>query len=103
MLLIFDNILRLHAFGQLRGHALQVLLLPLAQGGAEGHGVRRRLPVQGLQQLLHPPGAGGGPGAVFDIRRPAALEAVGRQVVQQVLHGDEHAAVIRWEPPAPHG
>ena len=94
MLLIFDNILRLHAFGQLRGHALQLLLLPLAQGGTQGHGICGLLPFQRLQELLHAPGAGGSPGPVLDIRHPAVLQRMGSQIVQQVLHGDEHTAVI---------
>ena len=86
---------RLHVFGQRRGQTLQLQGLILPQSGAQGEGVLQLAPtLEIFQDFLHFAAAGRRPGAVFQQHHAAIPQAVGGDVPQQLLHGDEHAAVV---------
>ena len=50
--------------------------------------------MQGLNDLLHALSGGGRPGAVFQDGVAAVYQLVGRQIVEKLLHADEHAHII---------
>ena len=77
------------------GQGVQLSQLVFGQGGADSDVVPDKLGVfQSGEHLPHQLAAGGRPAAVFHNGDLPALEIVVGDIVEQVLHGDEHAGVI---------
>ena len=78
------------------GQSVELRQLVFGERGSDGQIIADELSLRQLaQHLAHELSAVGGPGAVLDERDLPILEIVAHDIVQQVLHGHEHAHVVR--------